>query len=608
VRSAPTSSGSRTLPVAADHARGPALGAMAPRGPSRVGRRGGVRVARALRVLLVAVAALALVPLWSVGATALEPVRSDGPVRIVPQDGALIEVDGTRYHGTIELAADGQVVNEVSVERYLEGVAEMPSRWPSAALEAQAVAARTYAWWSASNAVHDGYDICATTACQVYRGAEVVLDGGQRWAEAVAATAGEVLLDADGGPILARYFSTSGGRTYANDEVFPSTGARPYLAAIDDPFDAASPYHRWEVAFDRADFDALLAEGQQLSAVVPVASVTRTGPVDDVSARLRFVGADGTEVVISPLAVRDFLNLVAPARFPDRYPSRRADGFRPLPSTVPSTRFTVRVDDDEVVLLGRGWGHGVGLGQYGARGRADAGQDHATILAAYYGGLEPTRSPRLPGSLRVGLGRRAEVRVAVDGAARLETVDGAVVRDRLVGAWVGTTVDGGWRLDPPEVADGATVVGPTREVGALLGTPDAVTVEADVAVGALLSLEVTDLEGREVLVRPLGLAAPGAHGATWRLEDAGGGLVEPGTYRVTLVGEDAAGQRGGTGVEVTVEPSAVDASTNPWGPGALASGTLSALLAGPGSWLVALTGTVLLVLIVLRVRANRSRP
>jgi SpoIID/LytB domain protein len=267
----------------------------------------------------------------------------DGPVRLVGGEDVLISVDGTRYHDTIELAADGQVINELGMERYVAGVAEMPSRWPLEALKAQAVAARTYAWWSAERGVHDGFDICATTACQVFRGAEVVLDGGERWAEAVAATGGEVLQRPDGAPILARYFSTSGGRTYANEDVFPSTGPSPYLVAIDDPFDAVSPYHRWQVRFSREEFDEILSRGERLAATVPVAEVARTGAVDDVQARFRVSGLDGTVVEVGAVELRQFLSLVAPERFGDRFPTRRADGLRPLPTTVPSSRFTVEI-------------------------------------------------------------------------------------------------------------------------------------------------------------------------------------------------------------------------------------------------------------------------
>lgn len=552
-------------------------------------------------VATVWLAALAASPV-----AALEAITTTGTVRIVPEDGVLVEVDGTRYHGTVELRADGQVVNELLMERYLEGVAEMPSRWPAAALEAQAVAARTYAWWSARNASHVGYDLCATTACQVYRGAEVVLDGGDRWAAAVAATAGQVLLEPDGGPILARYFSTSGGRTFANDEVFPATGSRPYLVSIEDPFDEVSPYHRWEVRFDRPVFDELLAGGERLAAAAPVAEVVRTGDVDDLGARLRVTGVDGTEVEVTPLELRDFLNLIAPSRYPERYPSRRADGLRRLPTTVPSTRFTVEVDDDEVVLVGRGWGHGVGLGQYGAQGRAADGQDHATILAAYYGGLRPETPADLPSQVRVGLGQREQIRLVVHGDARVEAEDGAVVRERLIGAWTGTRGAGGWRLDPPTVAAGGEVVGPTREVGALLGSADAITVEADVEVEALLTLEVAGPGDEVVLRRPLGLASPGTHAATWRLDDERGRPVDAGRYRLTLVGEDAAGQRGGTGVEVTVEPGRRDVRPDGWLPSGSSSGTLVARLAGSLTVTV-LAGMVLFVLTLVIVRVSRSR-
>jgi stage II sporulation protein D len=577
------------------------------RGPRAATRH---RIAGPARLLTVLVAVVLLagvaVPLLHAPAQALDPLEVPGTLRVVPEDGVLVEVDGTRYHGRIELRADGQVINELGTERYLEGVAEMPSRWPRAALEAQAVAARTYAWWSGRNAVHDGYDICATTACQVYRGAEVVLDGGQRWAEAVAATSGQVLLDRDGGPILARYFSTSGGRTFANEEVFSATGARPYLVAIDDPFDAASPYHRWEVPFDRDVFDALLREGQRLAGVAPVAEVTRTGDVDDLTALLRFTGRDGTEVEVTPLEVRDFLNRLAPARFPDRYPSARDDGLRPLPTTVPSTRFVVEVGDDEVVLRGRGWGHGVGLGQYGAQGRAAAGQDHEEILAAYYGGLTPTRSEELPSTVRVGLGRQDRVQLVVHGAARLEAADGTVLRDRLVGRWTAASSAGGWRLDPPAVAADGAVVGPTREVGSLLGTGDAITVEADVAVDALLALEVTGPDGEVVRTRPLGLTGPGTHAATWRLEDDAGEVVPAGVYRVALVGEDAAGVRGGAGIEVEVIPDGGDVRSDPELPGLSASGTLWPRLAVLLTVLV--VAGVLLAGFVLLSRTSRSRP
>ncbi len=529
-------------------------------------------------------------------------VEVDGAVRVVGGEGVLIGIDGVRYHDTVELAADGQVINELDVERYVAGVAEMPGRWPLEALKAQAVAARTYAWWSAVHGAHAGFDLCATTACQVFRGAEVVLDGGQRWEEAVAATAGEVLIGPDGGPILARYFSTSGGRTYANEEVFPTSGSRPYLVAIDDPYDAVSPYHRWRVVFTREEFDEVLSRGERLVATVPVAEVARTGDVDDVTAAFRVTGRDGTVVEVGAVELRDFVSLVAPARFPDRFPSRRADGLRPLPSTVPSSRFTVDVRDDEVMLEGRGWGHGVGMGQYGARGRAEDGADHLAILAAYYGGLQPTRPAELPERIRVGLGQREEVMLSADDVVTIVDARGEVVVERALGPWTASRGPGGWRLTPPADHERELEVGPTRPVPALTRDGEAVTVEAEVNKHVLLRLEVADEAGQAVTTRHLGVAEPGLHAATWRLTDDDGAPVPAGTYRLVLTGEDGAGRSAGTATEVTIAQPA---------PPAEGSGPNLPRIAPSGIMLAAsaIVGLVLVVSLLLIVRRpSRSRP
>ncbi|MFO7778931.1 MAG: SpoIID/LytB domain-containing protein [Nitriliruptoraceae bacterium] len=568
-----------------------------------MGRRRRLRHLGALAALVL-VAALVISPAAASADTAVDGVLAlDGPVRLVGGEDVLITVDGTRYHDTIELAADGQVINELGMERYVAGIAEMPSRWPLEALKAQAVAARTYAWWSAERGVHEGFDICATTACQVFDGAEVVLDGGDRWAEAVAATAGEVLQQPDGDPILARYFSTSGGRTYANEDVFPATGPSPYLVAIEDPFDAVSPYHRWQVRFSREEFDEILSRGQRLAATVPVAEVARTGAVDDVQAGFEVTGLDGTVVAVGAVELRDFLSLVAPQRFPDRFPTRRADGLRPLPTTVPSSRFTVAVTDDEVVLDGRGWGHGVGMGQYGARGRAQDGADHVQILSAYYGGLAPEVSPRLPERVRVGLGARDTFTWAGDDAVAVVDAAGETIVERAIGPWQARSTGSGWELVPPEDSGRALEVTSTEPVPALTRPGAAITVETQVNKHVLLRLEVEDADGRPVVTRDLGLAEPGTHAATWRLTNEQDVPVPVGTYRLRLVGEDAAGDRAGTATHVAIEQAARPADgsdTNPFA--GIGSGILTVVGAGLMFVLV-----LLLVPLLFR-RPTRSRP
>lgn len=156
-----------------------------------------------------------------------------------------------RYPGdlSIERSGDGTIALTVTVpfDRYLEGIAEVPSTWPPAALEAQAIAARSYALattgWSGREGQTLPTPICATTACQVYRGIPVPRDPNARaWYGAVRRTDGRVLLYR-GRPAETVYFSTSDGRTYGNEEVFGSSPL-PYLRPVVERDDAASPTSR----------------------------------------------------------------------------------------------------------------------------------------------------------------------------------------------------------------------------------------------------------------------------------------------------------------------------------------------------------------------------
>lgn len=495
--------------------------------------------------------------------TAQEPLLVTGRVRLEPAGDVTIALGGVRYFGVVEFRPDGQRLRpivETELETYLLGIAEMPARWHLEALRAQAIAARTYVLHVMATTDYDGFDICATTACQVFRGAEVVLAGpvGERWREAVTSTAGQVLVDDAGEPILARYFSTSGGRTFANEEAFPSSGPRPYLVSIDDPDDRTSPYHRWTVRFTREEFDALAARGDNLRRVSPVAAAVRLGDVEDPRALIRFTGENGRRVEVPAIALRDFLSTYAPRAYPDRFPGPRDDGLGPLPTTVPSTRYAIEVTEDAVVLSGRGWGHGVGLGQYGALGRAERGEDHRAILAAYYGGLVPVPFDDAPSTVRVGLDRFSGDRsVRFDGVTAIRGGDDVLVPATL-GTWTVEPVDGGMRLVPP-VGEGAPLaVAPTTVIAGADRLPGRfVEVAIDVNKPVLLRLEVTDADGALLVTEDLGLAEAGTHRARWWREDAAGVAVAPGEYRVALVGQDAEGVVEGTPVTVTVtEPPA----------------------------------------------------
>jgi stage II sporulation protein D len=187
---------------------------------------------------------------YGVGSRLVFPVRrhkaglSFGHFATLECDRAPLEFDGREYHGTFSLRANGggvSVVNGVSLDTYLRGVvpSESPSRWPIAALEAQAVAARSYAVYELRPS--SWYDLVPTTADQVYSGVRAETP---RSDHAVYATLGQILTW-DGHVARTYYSSSSGGRTEAVQDAWPSSGPIPYLRSVPDPYDTYSPHHDW---------------------------------------------------------------------------------------------------------------------------------------------------------------------------------------------------------------------------------------------------------------------------------------------------------------------------------------------------------------------------
>jgi len=188
-----------------------------------------------------------------------------------------------------------QAVNVVGLDNYVRGVVtrEMPKDWPLPALEAQAVAARSYAL-----AVRQmGAVLYADTRGQVYGGLDAETPGS---VEAVTQTKGQILLY--GGKVATTYyFSSSGGRTASYADLFPDRPPIPYLVSVPDPYDSVSPYHTW---------GPVLFTAAQLSRLLHVAGLSELVP-DRTSARARQVLATGTngETTLAPGTVRFALGL-----------------------------------------------------------------------------------------------------------------------------------------------------------------------------------------------------------------------------------------------------------------------------------------------------------
>jgi stage II sporulation protein D len=380
----------------------------------------------------------------SIGATpsATQPPSRPDTLRIAPPPdgsflvrGAYPEVDSrcrdaeqprlkARYPGrlTIRRADDGSLSLSVTVtfDEYLEGIAEVPPSWPRAALEAQAIAARSYALattgWAGAEGETLEEPICATTACQVYGGLPVgKLGDAPRWWVAVRRTDGQVLLS-DGRPAETVYFSTSNGRTYGNDEVFGSSPL-PYLRGVVERDDGASPTSHWRTRIPFRDLASFLAEDGLWSRGRRITAVRGNG--DAVVVR-----GGGRSRTIDGSSFRTAVNAWAPCLRPDRYPEGA------LPTTIPSRWVTATSTGGAAVFTGRGWGHGAGMVQWGAYGKAKRGYSAERILAYYYGGLRPEVVAE-PGLIHVQITAgltQLRVEPSAEGATiGTEPVDGNVI-------------------------------------------------------------------------------------------------------------------------------------------------------------------------------------
>lgn len=302
-----------------------------------------------------------------------------------------ITLEGRPYRGTIDVLAAPRgltVINRVPLESYLAGVvtAEMGRRAPNerAALEAQAIVSRTYALFNRGKYEREGYDLLAGVADQVYQGVDAEDETGRA---AVRATAG-LVLSYRGELIEAFFHSTCGYATASPEEVLRFGRARPYLRSVSDEraggyYCDISPRFRWHVEWEGDELRNILRRTLPSVMGIDEGAVDR---IEDVR-----VQRTGVSRRVVELRVR-----VGSGEVPVFGPDVRAVLRAPDGRSLGSTAFQLATDRrggqvQRVVANGAGWGHGIGMCQWGAVGRARAGHSAETIVTTYFPGAQVAR-------------------------------------------------------------------------------------------------------------------------------------------------------------------------------------------------------------------------
>lgn len=340
------------------------------------------------------------------GKISLKGIKTYNTLRVVPEKYStknVLQIAGKPYLGNINFAIESGYIrptNEnIPFEDYLKGVVpnEMPASWHVEALKAQAVAARTYSVKSIGKVVPD------TTAFQVY--------GGYNWytnsTKAVDATKGKVL-KYNNQLISATYYSSNGGYTEASEEVWGN--ALPYLVAKQDTKDpvnawtlklskkqlgttltASTAASEWSKAkeanaADLAGLKSWLLKNKETAAsdmrIASISSLTFSGKTKGqraktVSIKLNYhlKNKTGTYTVNKSTTA-----------------SMKMTEFRTVmgATKVKSTFASVKNNTNDFTISGKGYGHGIGMSQYGAKARAESGNSYSSILSFYYPGTKLT--------------------------------------------------------------------------------------------------------------------------------------------------------------------------------------------------------------------------
>ena len=301
--------------------------------------------------------------------------NSNFPFHVGPKDGK-VNINGRDYRGALEIRkidANLWVINVIDIEDYLKGVVPceiggVPERQIEAA-KAQAVAARTYARAHQGQYQELGFDLYATIQDQVYRGVACERDITNR---AIESTAGEVLLYRNQ-PIEAKYHSTCGGRTADFSDAWAGDGP-PYLRSVSCRYCKNSPHYEWKKEMSKKEFYAHLRN--RLNRINM--NITR----DELIHSFRLRRNKRSKRVTHFVLVTSKNEYTIPT-----YRLRTLFGQPNDPGGLLKSNYVyIKTKGDKVIIEGRGFGHGVGMCQFGALEMANQGKNYRQILSRYYRG------------------------------------------------------------------------------------------------------------------------------------------------------------------------------------------------------------------------------
>lgn len=288
------------------------------------------------------------------------------PICIRPKGKCCIEIDGKPYRGMLHVYLQDRklmLVNVLPIEDYLHGVVskEVPASWPAAVLEAQAIAARTYALYTMIKRRAEPYDLYSTVAAQVYKGK----DSEQESSRAAVNSTQGLVISYNNRLAYTLYHSNSGGMTASAEEIWGWPA--PYLTSKQDEFSIDMKGFQWTCSLAEND---LQENFKQFGLAVPIPKIIV--PLDrDTSGR------------ISKLRMET----------PNQTFILSGNSFRLIagPGKIKSSQFAVKQKDQTFYFEGRGFGHGAGMSQWGACQMARKGHNCEQILQFYYPGIKIVR-------------------------------------------------------------------------------------------------------------------------------------------------------------------------------------------------------------------------